>query len=98
MPLPDNTTHIVDAMAVLQSLTPHMSYDHLALHTFKLMLKGTETTSIVHWVVDTYPIISIKYSEHARRDETIGVLNYSIKSGKQLVPIQYKISYPYLER
>jgi hypothetical protein len=47
-------------------------------------------TAIVHWVVDTYPVISIKQSEHAKIDDNIGVLHYSIKSGKQPVPSQYK--------
>ena len=90
LPLPANTTHIVDAMAVLQSLTPQYTYDDLAVQVFKCMLKGTGDAAIVHWVVDTYPTISIKHAEHARRDDIIGVLHYSIKSGKQPVPNQYK--------
>jgi hypothetical protein len=90
LPLPVNTTHIIDGMAVLQSLNPNITYDHLAEQIFKLMLKGTGPAAIVHWVVDTYPAISIKHSEHAKRDDIIGVLHYSIKSGKQPVPRQYK--------
>ena len=31
--------------------------------------KGTGTNSIAHWVIDTYPIIYIKRSGHARRDD-----------------------------
>ena len=68
-------------MAVLRSLTPESSYDHLVFQTIKLMLKGTGTNSIVHWVVDTYPIIFKKRSEHARRDDITGILHYSIKCG-----------------
>ena len=90
LPLPANITHIVDAMAVLQSLNPQFTYDHLALQVFKLTLKGTGNAAIVHWVVDTYPAISIKHAEHARRADAIGVLHYSITSGKQPVPSQYK--------
>ena len=33
-----NTTHIIDDIAVLQSLNPEITYDHLALQIFKLML------------------------------------------------------------
>ena len=90
LPLPPNTTHIVDAMAVLQSLDPKNTYDHLALQDFKLLLKGTGNAAIVHWVVDTYPLVSIKHAKHAQRDDVVGVLHYSIKSGNQPVPKQYK--------
>ena len=88
--LPPNTTHIIDAMALIQSLKPGAAYDHMAQQVFRSMLVGTGSTAIIHWVVDTYPVISIKHAEHERRDEVMGVLQYSIKSGKQSVPSQYK--------
>ena len=59
-PLHANTTHILDAMVVLQSLNPQITYDHLVLQVFKLILKGIGMTAIVPWVVDTYPVTPIK--------------------------------------
>lgn len=45
----------------------------------------------MHWVVDTYPAVSIKAAEHDRRDNLFGgALGYTIKSGGQRVPKQFK--------
>ena len=56
---------------------PHITYDHLVLQIFKLMLKGTGITAIVHWVVDTYPVISIMHSQDAKRDYITPLVYYN---------------------
>ena len=50
-------------MAVIQSLTPQSSFNHLAQQPFKL----------IHQVVDIHPIISIKRFKRARQDDITGV-------------------------
>lgn len=82
---PHILVHVVDTINVLQSMTPHFMYAHLAPHVFRLMLTETQNAFIIQWDVDTYPVISIK---HEKSEDIRGVLHYSIKSGKQTVPSQ----------
>ena len=90
--LPVNMTHVIDAMALLQSIrNPANTYAELAVQVFLLALKGTGNHAIIHWVIDTYPDISIKKAEHGRREDVLGgALEYTIKSGSQRVLCQFK--------
>ena len=66
----------------------------LALQVRHLMLIGTDHAdcmSIIHWVLDTYPPFSIKATVHGMKNEHTGnSLEYTIKSGSQHVPPQFK--------
>ena len=90
--VPQGTTHVIDAMCLLHGISrPAPTYEALALQVLHLMLIGTDCKSIVHWVVDTYPPFSIKATEHGLREEHTGnALEYTIKSGSQHVPSQFK--------
>lgn len=90
--VPPHATHVIDAMYLLQSIyQPSPTYAGLALQVLHMMLTGTGCDSTVHWVVDTYPAISIKAAEHGKREELLGnALEYTIKSGSQHVPAQFR--------
>ena len=89
---PPQSTHVIDAMAVLQSISkPTATYAELAVQVFLLMIKGTGNRALVHWVVDTYPDVSIKQAQQRHRENVLGgALHYTIRSGSQRVPTQFK--------
>ena len=89
---PQQCTHIIDTMAVVQSISnAAATYSELAVKVFLLMIKGTGNRALVHWIVDTYPEVSIKQAEQSHRENIIGgVMRYTIRSGSQRVPSQLK--------
>ncbi len=68
--IPENNALILDGMAVLQQMQniPN-TFGEFALHLLKYIINiGVSYKSkIIHFVTDTYPIISIKHSERQRR-------------------------------
>ena len=92
LPLPRNTTHVIDAMPVLQSVTkPAETYDELGEQVLSRVVEGTGNEAELHWVGDGYPDASIKKSAHDNRENAVGDgLNYAIRSGSQRVPHQFK--------
>ena len=92
LPLPINTTHIIDAMPVLQAVTkPADTYEELGEQVLGKVVEGTGNDAELHWVGDTYPEVSIKHSAHGSRENIVGdALKYVIRSGSQRVPHQFK--------
>ncbi len=91
--IPPRSTWVIDAMAVLQSLTVGsiVTYNELASQIFDIITHGVSPDGRVDWVVDTYPEVSIKGVERERRScATDGTLQTKIRSGKQKVDCQYK--------
>ena len=88
-------THVIDAMGLLNGISlPALTHEALALQFLHLMLIGTDHAdcmSIVHWVVDIYPPSPIKATAHGMRaDHTGNALEYTLQSGSQHVPPQFK--------
>ena len=88
--LPQQCTHINDAM--VQSISKAaVTYAELAVQVFLLMIKGTGNRALVHWIVDTYPEVSIKQAEQCHGENILGgALRYTMRSGSQYVPSQLK--------
>ena len=79
-------------MAVVESISKAAArYTELAVQVFLLMIKDTGNRALVHWIVDTYPEVSIKQVEKRHREIILGgALRYTIRSGSQRVPSQLK--------
>ena len=90
--LPQQYTHIIDALAVVQSISKAAApYAELAAQVFILMIKGTGNRALVLWIVDAYPEVSIKQAEQSHRENILGgALRYTIRSGTQRVPSPLK--------
>ena len=90
--LPQQYTHIIEAMAVVQSISKAAAtYAELAVQVFLSMIKGTGNRDLVHWIVDTYPEVYIKQAKQSHRENIIGGgLRYTIRSGSQCVLSQLK--------
>ena len=80
--LPQQCTHIIDAMAVVQSISKAAAtYTELAVQLFLLMIKGTGNRAFIHWIVDIHLEVSIKHAEQSYRENILGgALRYTIQS------------------
>lgn len=90
--VPLNTAFIVDAMAVLQSLSsPAATFGGVAEQIFHVLaanLRGPGAR--VDFVIDQYQAQTIKASERQRRGAERGSIRVHIQSSSQKLPIQWK--------
>ena len=91
--VPPNAAVIIDAMAMLQSLaSPASTFGELAKQIFDALASSLVTTqSCVDFVIDRYPLLSIKESERQRRQNDRGTIRVHILSSSQKLPVQWKI-------
>ena len=96
--LPSNSVWLVDAMAILQSISlrelPNTFGELAALYLAKVANHAKENTmEVVHLVADTYPAISIKNAERDRRarcQSACQLRETKIYSDSQKLPAQWK--------
>ena len=59
------------------------TYAELVVQVFLLKIKGTGIRALIHWILDTYPEVSIKQAEQSHRENiTGGALRYTIRSSR----------------
>ena len=90
--VPVTAAVIVDAMATLQALTsPPATFGELAQQVFTTITKSLTTPRCrVDFVIDRYPLVSIKTDERLRRLREHGCIRVHILSASQKIPIQWK--------
>jgi hypothetical protein len=88
--MPPNAAHLVDAMAVLHSLTaPANTFGDVAEIILWTVIHGTDKHSRVDFLVNQYTTLSIKSAEQERIAEK-GALSLNITSGEQKCPKQWQ--------
>lgn len=88
--VPPNAAWVVDGMAVLQSLGDiPATFGDLAVSVFNAVVQRTGMTSRIDFVTDTYPEISIKNVERAKR-ACHGTVKVKITGPGQRCPKQWK--------
>ena len=89
--VPRGAAWIVDAMAILQSMSsPPPTFAQLAEQVFLVTCKPfADGSRRVDFVADTYPVISIKGAERSQHAAAGGLL-WTISRGSQKCPTQFK--------